>query len=430
MSVAIIGAGISGLGAAHTLYKYTDVTVFEQKAGAGGHAHTVTVNYDGIPINVDVGFIVYNTRNYPRLNRFFNNLAVQTEDSDMSFSVHDANRSFEWNGDGAAVFAQRRNIVNPKHFRMLWDILQFNRRAKKDLRTQSSRLKVQSLSEYLESMSLGPFFLKYYLYPMGAAIWSSPISEMASFPAFSFINFFENHGLLDLTNRPHWRTVTNGSHNYVSKVSDLLGDALRLNTPIRGVKRTRDGIIITAKNGKSDMFDHVIIATHGDQVLPILVDANEAEECAFSLFKTQKNISYLHRSRHLMPQRKKAWASWNYRVERSSGSDTDVSVTYWMNRLQNIDQTKPLFVSLNPAEPPKPEYIFKRFEYQHPLYNKDTSNACVRVEQLQGQRDTWFAGAYLGHGFHEDGLRAGQTVAAGILERLGFREGSGREAAE
>ena len=430
MSVAIIGAGISGLGAAHTLCKYTDVTVFEQNAYAGGHAHTVTVNYDGTPLNVDVGFIVYNTRNYPRLTRFFNDLTVQTEDSDMSFSVHDANRSFEWNGDGVAVFAQRRNIINPKHFRMLWDILRFNRRAKKDLTTQSSRLKAQSLGEYLSSMSLGPFFLKYYLYPMGAAIWSSPVSEMASFPAFSFVSFFENHGLLDLTNRPQWRTVTNGSHNYVSKVADLLGEALRLNMPIRSVKRTRDGVIIQAENGTSHIFDHVIFATHGDQVLPILMDVNEDEHLAFSQFKTQTNISYLHRSKHLMPRRKKAWASWNYRVERQPGSDTDVSVTYWMNRLQNIDQTKPLFVSLNPAEPPKPEYLFERFEYQHPLYNKDTFNAGMRVEQLQGQRNTWFAGAYLGHGFHEDGLRAGQTVAVEILKRLGFSEGSYREAAE
>lgn len=419
MKIAIVGAGISGLGAAQSLMSCGhDVTVFEKADVAGGHAHTVDIVFDNTPISVDVGFIVYNTLNYPRLTQLFADLDVETEDSDMSFSVHRADGRLEWGGDGSAVFAQKSNIFRLSFWRMLIDIVRFNKRAKKDLVNGTLDDPNLSLGDYLDSCQLSQAFSNDYLLPMGAAIWSSPISEMRQFPARSFVQFFENHCLLNINDRPIWRTVTGGSRNYVNKITSALGPKLVTSAQITQITRQSDTIHIESNNVDYGMFDRLIIATHGDDVLHLLSDADDQETAAFKNFRTQPNVGYLHSSETLMPKRRKAWSSWNYRVEQTEATDTQVSVTYWMNRLQSLDPSCPIFLSLNPLTPPPAEQTFQTFTYSHPLYDEHSPAGQDAVTNLQGHRNTWYAGAYLGHGFHEDGLRTGQLAAESVMKSI------------
>jgi len=416
--IAVIGAGISGLGAAWALSRRHAVTVFEANDYPGGHSNTVQVDYDGTPIAVDTGFIVFNDWNYPNIVKLFAHLDVPHIPSDMSFAVSvgiGAQRGqLEWNGSTlTSLFAQKRNLLRPGFHRMWRDILRFNRRAIADL--NSGALEGISLGSYLECEGYSENFTLDYLLPMGAAIWSAPMAEMMAFPAITFVRFCRNHGLLSVNDRPQWRSVLGGSREYVRR---LLADStvsLRLNTPVKALERDDAGVNLFGEQGPLGRFDQVLLACHGDQALRILgATASEQERAILGCFRFQPNIAVLHRDSSQMPLRRAAWASWNYLTEPRRDLQRRVGLTYWMNRLQSIDESKPLFVTMNPIVEPDPKRVFARFDYEHPLFDRAAIAAQARLADIQGKRRLWFAGAWAGYGFHEDGFTAGLRVAEAL----------------
>jgi predicted NAD/FAD-binding protein len=427
MRVAVIGTGIAGNAAAWTLSKRYPVTVYERESRPGGHSHTVTIDYDGTPLDVDIGFIVYNELNYPDLTALFADLGVETVESCMSFAVTaDAGR-FEWKGGGndwretaRGLFAQPRNLLSPSYLRMLRDILTFNAQSVED--HAAGRLAGITLGEYFSDRKFAPRLLTDYLAPMGAAIWSAPAREMMDFPAENFVAFFSNHRLLQY-DRPVWRTVKGGSRRYVEKMTAAFRDQLRLGCAVRSIERTRHGVVIHDSHGRSDSYDHVVIAAHSDQALAMLSDADSRERAVLGGIGYSPNTVYLHRDARLMPKRRRAWASWNFlRWQREGRSENDVAVTYWMNRLQGIDDDKPLFVSLNPPFEPDPGLTFGKHICEHPQYNAAAFAAQKRLGEIQGRRHTWFCGAWTGYGFHEDGLRSGLAVAEALGAAVPWRK--------
>ncbi|HEV7635287.1 MAG TPA: FAD-dependent oxidoreductase [Bradyrhizobium sp.] len=427
MRVAVIGTGIAGNAAAWTLSKRYPVTVYERESRPGGHSHTVTIDYDGTPLDVDIGFIVYNELNYPDLTALFADLDVETVESCMSFAVTaDAGR-FEWKGGGndwretaRGLFAQPRNLLSPSYLRMLRDILTFNAKSVED--HAAGRLAGITLGEYFHDRKFARRLLTDYLAPMGAAIWSAPAREMMDFPAENFVAFFSNHRLLQY-DRPVWRTVKGGSRRYVEKMTAAFRDQLRLSCAVRSIERTRHGVVIHDSHGRSDSYDHVVIAAHSDQALAMLSDADSRERAVLGGMGYSPNTVYLHRDARLMPKRRRAWASWNFlRWQRQGRSENDVAVTYWMNRLQGIDDDKPLFVSLNPPFEPDPGLTFGKHICEHPQYNAAAFAAQKRLGEIQGRRHTWFCGAWTGYGFHEDGLRSGLAVAEALGAAVPWRK--------
>jgi predicted NAD/FAD-binding protein len=427
MRIAVIGTGIAGNAAAWTLSKRYPVTVYDRDSRPGGHSHTVTIDYDGTPLSVDIGFIVYNELNYPDLTALFAHLGVETTESCMSFAVTaDAGR-FEWKGGGddwretaRGLFAQPRNLLSPSYLRMLRDILTFNARSVAD--HAEGRLAGLTLGEYFASRKFAPRLLTDYLAPMGAAIWSAPAGDMLNFPAESFVAFFNNHRLLQY-DRPIWRTVKGGSRRYVEKMTAAYGDQLRLGCAVRSIERGPHGVVIHDSHGRSDSYDHVVIAAHSDQALAMLADADSRERAVLGAIGYAPNTVYLHRDARLMPKRRRAWASWNFlRWQREGSIENDVAVTYWMNRLQGIDDDKPLFVSLNPPFAPGPDLTFGMHVCEHPQYNAAAFAAQKRLGEIQGRRHTWFCGAWTGYGFHEDGLRSGLRVAEALGATVPWRE--------
>lgn len=420
MRIAIIGGGVSGLGAAWALRNLHDVTLFEQDTRAGGHANTVEIDYDGQRLAVDTGFIVFNERNYPQFTALLAHLGVPSMASDMSFSVSDP-KGFEWSSGGlAGLFAWKRNATRPAFLAMLTDILKFNKAAAADVR--SGRIDGATLEEYVSGLRLCPQFLSNYLLPMGAAIWSMPERDMLRYPAASFLRFFDNHRLLATHDRVAWRTVAGGSRTYVNALAAALGRRVRTGTPAVSVRRHDNHVEIATPSGV-EPFDQVIFACHSDQALGLLADAAPAERQALSAIKYAPNTAYLHRDPRLMPERRTAWASWNYL--RGGNESGRVCVSYWMNRLQTLDPSRPLFVTLNPAEAPSADKAFARFTYDHPQFDRAALAAQAEIAGLQGARRTWFAGAWLGHGFHEDGLNAGFAVAQRLGARLPWRAANG-----
>lgn len=437
MRVAIVGTGIAGNAAAWALSQRYLVTVYERELRAGGHSHTVTVDYDGTTIPVDIGFIVYNQLNYPDLTAMFAHLGVETVESCMSFSVSaDAGR-FEWKGGGSnwletadGLFAQRRNLLSPSYLQMLRHILVFNEKSVEDFKTGA--LAGLTLGDYFESRKFAPRLLTDYLAPMGAAIWSAPASQILDFPAENFVAFFNNHRLLHYE-RPIWRTVKGGSARYVEKLTNAFKDDMRLGAAVTSIERSPKGVIVRDSLGGLGVFDHVVIGAHSDQALAMLSDASDIERDILGSIGYAPNMVYLHRDPRLMPKRKRAWASWNFlRWQREGSPVNDVAVTYWMNRLQGIDADKPLFVSLNPPFEPAPELTFGRYACDHPQYTAKAFAAQRRVGELQGHRNTWFCGAWTGYGFHEDGLRSGLAVAEHLGAPVPWRgpPSEFREAAE
>lgn len=427
MHVAVIGTGIAGSAAAWTLSKRYPVTVYDRDLRPGGHSHTVSIDYDGARIDVDVGFIVYNELNYPGLTALFDHLGVETVESSMSFSVTADGGKFEWKGGGEnwietakGLFAQPANMLSKSYLWMLRDILTFNQQSVAD--HAAGRLAGLTLGDYFRRNHFSPRLLTDYLAPMGAAIWSAPASEMLNFPAENFVAFFSNHRLLQY-DRPVWRTVKGGSRSYVEKLAAAYRGRLRLGCAATSIERTAQGVVVHDSDGRSDHYDHVVIAAHSNQALAMLGDADPRERDILGAIGFAPNTVYLHRDERLMPRRRRAWASWNFlRWQRQEVMTNDVAVTYWMNNLQGIAPSKPLFVSLNPPFAPAGELTFGKYICDHPRYDRAAFAAQKRLGEIQGRRRTWFCGAWTGYGFHEDGLRSGLGVAEALGAYPPWRE--------
>ena len=427
MRVAVIGTGIAGNAAAWALSQRYPVTIYDRELRPGGHSHTVTVDYDGNPVSVDTGFIVYNELNYPDFTALLSHLGVETVESCMSFAVTADGGRFEWKGGGdkwlataKGLFAQPRNLLSPSFLWMLNDILKFNESSVEDY--AAGRLRGLSLGQYFKLRGFAPRLLSDYLAPMGAAIWSAPADRILDFPAENFVAFFSNHRLLQY-DRPVWRSIKGGSQAYVEKLTASFRDQLRLGCAVTSIERTGHGVVVNDSHGHSESYDHVVIAAHSDQALAMLSDADAGERSILGDIRYAPNVVYLHRDPRLMPKRKRAWASWNFlRWKREGAPVNDVAVTYWMNPLQGLDESKPLFVSLNPPFAPDPALTFGRYLCDHPQYDTAAFAAQKRLADIQGQRHTWFCGAWTGYGFHEDGLRSGLAVAEALGASVPWRE--------
>ncbi len=405
--IAVVGAGIAGLGAAWTLARRHQVTLFEAQDYLGGHSHTVEADFSDASIPVDTGFIVYNEHNYPNLNALFATLDVPTEPSDMSFGVSISGGALEYAGSPAGLFAQRSNLFKPRFWAMVSSLWRFYKAAPGLV--ARGGLDGQTIEQLLITRGTTTVFREDHLLPMMAAIWSAPVEAIRTFPAEHVMRFFDDHRLFKIGERPKWRTVSGGSREYVSRLATGLHD-VRLSTPITRIVRSSDAVTVTTRDGDSESFDHVVIGAHGDQALAMLADATPREREVLSAFKFETNRAVLHSDPALMPVRRSVWSSWNYLDARDPCGDK-VSSTYWMNRLQNIDHRYPLFLSINPVIEPSPELMFNEFSYAHPLYDLGTIAAQRSLDYIQGAQRTWFCGAYCGYGFHEDGLSAGLEVA-------------------
>ncbi|WP_243367777.1 NAD(P)/FAD-dependent oxidoreductase [Microvirga solisilvae] len=407
LKIAVIGSGISGLSAAWLLGKSHDVTLIEADERFGGHSHTVDAASKAGGIPVDTGFIVYNEPAYPNLTALFCHLSVPTRATDMSFAVSRDDGTLEYAGtDLAGIFAQKRNAFRPRFWSMLSDLVRFYRNAPADL----AEAGLMSLGDYLDAKGYGTAFREDHLYPMAAAIWSTPRHEIQNYPAAAFIRFCENHGLLKFADRPIWRTVDGGSRVYVEKLlSDFSGQCIAGDAATR-ITRKDSSVTVETRQGTVQTYDHVVMATHADQALRLLADPTAQEMDLLGAFRYSRNRTMLHCDERLMPRRRSVWASWNY-LSRRDMDATRLSVTYWMNRLQNLPEDRQLFVTLNPAVEPRPETVLWEGLYEHPLFDREAILAQEKLWSLQGGRNTWFCGAYFGSGFHEDGLQAGLAVA-------------------
>ncbi|MBU6140012.1 MAG: NAD(P)-binding protein [Proteobacteria bacterium] len=400
--IAIIGSGISGLSCAYFLSEKYQIKIFEKNDYLGGHSNTVEVNYADKKIAVDTGFIVFNHQTYPNLKAFFELMNVTCLKSKMSFAAKIDGGRIEYAGTNlASVFAQFKNAFNPKFLRMLSDIMRFNKKAEEILARDFDVN--YTLKNLLDDLGVKDYFREFYLLPMSGAIWSCPVETMLAYPAQSFVRFFKNHGLLTVANQPQWYTVAGGSKEYVKKIVTKIGaESISLNDEVISVERLADKVLLRSKKGE-EFFDAVFFACHGDQVLGALKNPTPQEKAVFSNFKYQPNLAVLHRDSSLMPKSKKAWASWVY-AKNSQNKNQQISVTYWMNNLQNIDQKYPLFVTLNPSEKILEEKIFARFNYDHPIFDSEAVKAQEEISALQGVDKIYFCGAYQKYGFHEDGI--------------------------
>ncbi|MFM8756765.1 MAG: NAD(P)/FAD-dependent oxidoreductase [Limnohabitans sp.] len=424
--VAIVGAGISGLAAAHTLQGRADLTLYEAGDYFGGHTHTVdiTLPTPGGPVThgVDTGFLVFNDRTYPHLINLFEELQIESVPCDMSFSAKVpealAGQTLEWCGsDLGSVFAQRSNLLNPRFWRMLADVLRFNAlctRVARDNREQQLR---QPLGEFLREHRFSEVFRDWYFLPMLGCIWSCPTDQMLQFPVATMIRFCHNHGLIQVTHRPQWRSVLGGARRYVEKIIASLPDA-RLNTPVRLIERDAQGVRIITDQ-RAERFDAVIIATHSDQALSMLRQASAQERAVLGAIRYQPNRAVLHTDASVLPSRRKAWAAWNYeRAADSARESAQVCLHYLLNRLQRIPFEQPVVVSLNPVSPIDPACVLGSFDYAHPVFDLAAIDAQRQLPLLQGQQHTWYAGAWAGYGFHEDGLKSGLQAAGALLKRI------------
>lgn len=410
MKIAVIGTGISGMSAAWLLSQNNDVTVYEREHRIGGHSNTFLIEKDNErPLPVDTGFIVFNEHTYPNLTALFAHLEVETAPSEMSFAVSLDSGKLEYSGTGfSGLFAQQRNLFNPRFWMMLRDLLRFYR----DTPSHAGKLGLIGLGEFLEREGYGAAFRDDHLLPMAAAIWSAPASTLLEYPAEAFIRFCDNHGLLKLSNRPLWRTVKGGSRSYVERLTASYKDRVKVGCAAQSVLRGVNHVEVTNINGETDVFDHVVIASHADETLGLLADPSPMEQRLLSAFRYSINHAVLHEDESLMPNRRSVWSSWNYlghRQEANAGSQ--LCVTYWMNRLQSLETDRQYFVTLNPRHQPDPQKVLHTQTYTHPVFDGLAMQAQKQLWQMQGERNTWYCGAYFGSGFHEDGLQAGLGVA-------------------
>lgn len=406
--IAVIGSGIAGVASAWLLGGKHEVTLFEKNDYLGGHTHTHRFEDQGHPVSVDTGFIVFNRPNYPHLTGLLSHLGIATQPTQMSFGVSLDQGRLEYGGsDLSTLFAQKFNLIRPRFITMVRDILRFNREGKAALRDPAFP-KDESLGDFLERRRFGVGLRDDYLLPMAAAIWSCPTEVMLEFPALSFLQFFENHGLMNVNDRPQWETIKGGSRSYIDAMLKDVRFNYRLNCPINRVIREPDGIYLPET---SERFDACIFAGHADQTLAALDEADAHEQAVLGAFRFQENQAYLHHDKDLMPRRRAVWSSWNYLGQKGASGHRAVAVTYWMNHLQQLDTPSDWLVTLNPFQPPRAELIRAKITYHHPVFDAKTSRAQQQLPQLQGHRNCYYAGAWTGYGFHEDGLRSAVNIA-------------------
>lgn len=421
MKIAVVGSGISGLSAAWQLSRDGhDVALYEAGHYFGGHTNTVDVDIDGQQFGVDTGFLVFNHRTYPNLVRLFEQLNVHTSASDMSFAVKmpmsssTGARTLEWAGSNLdTVFAQRRNLLSPRFWRMLRDIMRFNRQTTEMALTAGAMDEIP-LAEFLDANQYSAEFRDWYLLPMAGCIWSCPTEQMLAFPLATFVRFCHNHGLIQVSDRPQWHTVTGGARHYVQKMLETIPQSY-LNAAVSSVRRVPVGTSYQVRLESArgvQLYDQVVLATHSDQALRLLQDASESEHAMLAAVGYQPNRAILHTDASCLPERRKAWSAWNY---ESTGTDESrVCVHYLLNKLQPLPVKTPVIVSLNPIHAPDPAKVLASFDYAHPVFDGPAINAQRQLLSMQGERNTWFAGAWTGYGFHEDGLKSGLAVAAAI----------------
>ena len=423
MKVAIVGSGISGLSAAHALRGQAQISLFEAGDYFGGHTHTVDVCLPagGKPVThgVDTGFLVFNERTYPGLIALLAELGVPSAASDMSFSVQvpasAQHPALEWNGATLnTVFAQRSNLWRPRFWAMLREVLRFNTLATGLAESGQDAQLHLPLQDFLDSHRFGTAFRDWYLLPMLGCIWSCPTDQMLRFPVATLIRFCHNHGLIQVNQRPRWHTVRGGARQYVQRITEAIDDK-RLRTPVRRIERDAQGVRVFTDSGP-ERFDQVILATHADQALALLAQPSLEEAATLRAIRSQANEAVLHTDASVMPRRKLAWAAWNYeRGVQEASTQQQVCLHYWINQLQPLPFDQPVIVSLNPLRDIDPAQVLGRYAYEHPVFDLAAMQAQQHMASLQGQQRTWYAGAWLGYGFHEDGLRAGQAAARGVL---------------
>ena len=420
--VAVIGSGIAGLSAAHHLNQHVDLSLFEAGSYFGGHTHTVDVALpsaqDTVTHGVDTGFLVYNQRTYPGLIGLFESLNIRTAASDMSFSVQarwdDTGKVLEWNGANLnSVFAQRSNLLRPRFWGLLSDIMRFNQLATDLAKSAEAEALAQPLQQFLDEHRFGTAFRQGYLLPMLGCIWSCPTTQMLQFPVATMVRFCDNHGLLQVNNRPPWFTVAGGAKHYVQAITEPIIDK-RLNTPVLGIARDEQGVQVRTAQGV-EHFDHVVLATHADQSLALLERPSNDEKALLGAIRFQANRAVLHTDTRVMPKRRLAWAAWNYQRTQDDSEDARVCLHYWLNRLQPLPFKQDVIVSLNPASAIDPATILGSYDYDHPVFDLPAIAAQSELPRLQGQHRTWYAGAWMRFGFHEDGYQAGLAVAKGLL---------------
>ena len=413
MRIAIVGSGVSGLVCAHLLSTRHDVTLFEADDRPGGHAHTVEVEIDARTLQVDTGFLVYNERTYPGLVRLFETLGIDTQPSDMSFSVVDERTGLEYGGPAvASLFAQRRNLLRPAFLRMLADVARFHRAGQALLASPPALS--YTLADLLEDGRWSRSFIEWYLLPLGSSIWSADPGAFARMSAVMVLRFFDRHGMLSFGGKPSWRTVSGGSRRYVDAiVAPLEAEGrLRLSSPVEHVLRGDDGVTLRTKAGRLDVFDHVVLATHSDQALAMVADASKAEKETLGALGYQDNSVILHTDERLMPANRRAWAAWNY--HRPTGGSDRVTMTYLLNRLQGFDELAPVMVTLNRDEEIEASKVLRRFKYAHPVLDAAAVKAQERHAEISGSGSLSFCGAYWGSGFHEDGLQSAVAVCRAL----------------
>ncbi len=426
MKIAIIGSGISGLAVAHKLQGQAELSLFEAGNYFGGHTHTVDVTLPGpqgpVTQGVDTGFLVFNERTYPKLIALFAELGIATAKSDMSFSVQvpqaRGRSALEWSGSSLnTVFAQRRNLLRPRFLQMLRDVLRFNALATRIAESGAEIELMQPLSEFLKQHGFSEVFRDWYFLPMLGCIWSCPTDQMLQFPVATMIRFCHNHGLIQVTNRPQWWTVAGGARHYVDKIVSSVQDK-RLNTPVSGIRRDAQGVWLTSK-GQTERFDQVVLACHSDQSLALLTDASPAERATLGAIRYQPNRAVLHTDTTVLPRTRRAWAAWNYqRAADPTQEQSRVCLHYLLNMLQPLPFQQSVLVSLNPVQEIAPRHVLGSYAYDHPVFDLAAIQAQKQVATLQGQRGTYFCGAWTGYGFHEDGLASGLEVARRIRRTL------------
>ena len=415
MKIAIIGSGIAGLTSAYLLNRSHDITLFEAEDWVGGHTHTVPVSVEGKQYAIDTGFIVFNDWTYPNFIKLIDQLGVASQPTEMSFSVSDPHSGVEYNGNNLnSLFAQRRNLLSPRFWGMLRDILRFNKQVQKDLLGGQIDSEI-TLGDYLQQQGYGQRFIEHYIVPMGAAIWSMSLADMLGFPLQFFVRFFRNHGLLSVTNRPQWRVIQGGSSAYVQPLTASFAGRIRRNCPVQRVERQADGVTVISSAG-SEFFDEVVFACHSDQALRLLAAPSLREREILGALRYADNDVVLHTDTRLLPSRKLAWASWNYRL--GGQLEQPAALTYNMNILQGIEAPQTFCVSLNQTAAIDPARILARYTYAHPQYSLAATAAQQRWNEISGLQHTHFCGAYWASGFHEDGVVSALRVAESFGEQL------------